>query len=151
MKRQFLAAEIVMFTVCLVAIFSLFFMRNITTWLNDWFPIKSNWTVLNSSIENGTDLLISGTVIKHFDCEYLPPPRAVDLLTGKHLLVESLSITKSQSYNASDKPYTWGPWRIYDGAGKILKIYQVDKCIWIQFTDLGVFNSVIMQQVPNDD
>lgn len=131
------------------SVLSLFMVNPIVTYLNDALPVKTDWRVLDSRIDDGKDLVVSGTMIKHFDCDYQPPPGALDIVTGEHMLVESLSPTKLQSWPASDKPYKWGPWKIYNGAGRLLKFYNRDKCsfLWTSYTELGVFNALTMEQV----
>lgn len=103
------------------------------------FPIKTGWVVQSARVA-GADLIIEGTMIKHFACEYISPPRARDL-NGVNYLVESHNTSKGKSWAASKEPQTWGPWRVFGGADKILLYYQQDRChpLWDNFFNAGRF------------
>lgn len=49
-------------------------LHDFEMWAN---PVKSDWTVTWSKLE-GRELTISGTMVKHRNCQYIPGPRARD-------------------------------------------------------------------------
>lgn len=148
MRRAILGTELAIAGTCLLSIIIFLLANPITTFLNEWFPIKTGWTVTDARIEHGTDLVITGYMYKHYDCDYLPPPGAFDLTTGEPLLVVSSSRTSGQSWPGSDRPMKFGPWTVFNGAGRIIRFYQRDKCpLWTTYTDLGSFNSITMVQI----
>lgn len=121
--------------------------------LEAWvYPVKSGWKVTSAKLE-GRELTISGTMIKHRNCQYIPGPRARDE-SAKNYFVESLSTTKNLAWIANDQPQAWGPWVIMVDADElpILEFYQQDRChgMWDLFTVLGKFDVRTMKQVPND-
>lgn len=96
-------------------------------------PVKHDFRVAKLGVD-GFDVVVSGTMVKRWSCEYQPPPRAVDS-SGLHYLVESSSATRSSNWPISNAPYAFGPWRIVGAAGRKVSIYQEDECLGV-----GVFS-----------
>lgn len=89
-------------------------------------------------VVDGPDVIVRGTLVKAWDvCEYMPPPRAEDP-TGQHYNVISGNVGSNLPWPARAEPYRFGPWRIFDGAGKKLRLYQHHDCLDTSiFTTLG--------------
>lgn len=92
-----------------------------------FMPIKTDFKIVSAMVD-GEDLLISGTAVKHRDCEYLPPTKATDLLTNKLLLIDTMSDTATVSWPPDDKARPFGPWRVLKGAGRPLEFHQEFRC-----------------------
>jgi hypothetical protein len=104
-------------------------------------PIITEWTVENA-IQDGDDLVVSGTMIKHRDCVFVPPTMARDAL-GRNYTVFSSSPTAGKSWAASGEPQHWGPWRVHGGIGKRLTFVNVYLCDgYPSVIDLGVYGKI---------
>jgi hypothetical protein len=89
-------------------------------------PIVTDWRVTESKTE-GTDLIVSGTMVKNRDCVFLPPTLARDEKGLNHRVISTAS-AGGATWAADDAPQQWGPWRVPDGAGKSLVFINVYLC-----------------------
>ncbi len=103
-------------------------------------PVATHWKV-ESATRDGNDLLLTGTMVKRRACVYTPPLIVRDS-AGMNYRMEHLSAVRGSSWASSPQPQQWGPWRIYDGAGKRLTFISLYEChsLWPTFTELGVFD-----------
>jgi hypothetical protein len=103
-------------------------------------PVATHWTVETATRE-GSDLLLSGTMVKRRPCLYTPPVIVRDS-TGQNYRMEHLSAIRGTSWATSMQPQRFGPWKIYGGAGKVLTFTSLYEChlLWPTFTELGVFD-----------
>lgn len=103
-------------------------------------PVKHDWKVTSVKID-GPDIVVSGSMVKRWACDYQPPPRALDA-AGAHYIVESASPTKVNNWPVSNKPYNFGPWRVVGAAGQKVMLYQEDECLGVSvFTWLGAIDT----------
>lgn len=150
MSRWLSPGQVLLATAILAAAGCFVFLPFIHTALNKQFPIKTEFTITSASLD-GADLLVSGTFVKHLDCEYKPPPGAIDWETGEPLLVESGSKSGGISYPARPEPYSFGPWRVVDGAGRVVDFFHNDKCATVYIiTRLGRYDARAMRQIPTE-
>lgn len=104
-----------------------------------WPPMR-NWTPTEWHVD-GRDVVITGHMVKPRDCTYRPPSRARDE-RGQNYFVESLSATRALSWDASDRPQRFGPWRVPNSAGHRLAFYQEYRChpLWNLTVELGTLD-----------
>jgi hypothetical protein len=104
-------------------------------------PVATHWTVESAS-RDGNDLILAGTMVKRRPCIYTPPIIVRDT-AGLNYRMEHQSSIRGTSWAASTQPQRFGPWRIYDGAGKRLTFTSLFEChsLWPTFTELGVFDA----------
>jgi len=93
-----------------------------------YWPVLYDWHP-KVTVRDG-DIVVSGTVRKRNlpNCEYVPPQRVIDLDTGEHLVLVSLAPTAGQNWIGSGQPRAFGPWVVYQGAGRRLQFYSEHKC-----------------------
>ena len=89
-------------------------------------PVADHWTVTDAQID-GADAVLSGTMVKHRDCVYVPPTLARDA-KGRNYQVTSASPTPGKTWDASPYPQQWGPWRVSGGANMRLTFIVVYLC-----------------------
>jgi hypothetical protein len=104
-------------------------------------PVATHWTV-TSATRDGNDLVMTGTMIKRRPCTYTPPIIVRDM-QGQNYRMEHQSTVRGNTWAPSSEPQRFGPWRIYDGAGKKLTFTSLYEChsLWPTFTELGVFDA----------
>lgn len=104
----------------------------------EWFPVTRDLKISSLKIVDD-DVILTGTVRKVRNCEYLAPVRA-RTLDGVPLQVVSGRKTATQTWSPSDTPQEFGPWTIFDGAGKEIEIYHVHRCnpLWLTYSQLGI-------------
>lgn len=114
-------------------------------------PVIFDWKVDFVTIE-GKDVILRGSMRKRHECLYLPPPRAVDT-AGKHYDVVSGSTSPGGRWPANGQAFQYGPWRIVDGAGQRLTLYQQHDCPETPAvtTILGVLDSGKLLPMPIHD
>jgi hypothetical protein len=94
----------------------------------DWAnPVVSEWTP-DFIRRDDDDLVVGGTMIRsRGSCQHLAPPMA-RLATGQNVPVISTSPTAGLSWNASDEPQRFGPWRVPGGAKVGVDFYLRYRC-----------------------
>lgn len=110
-----------------------------------YWPVLHDWQP-TVAVHAG-DVFVTGTMRKRGApaCDYIPPPRALDLDSGSHLQVVSLSKSAGQNWVGSDERRTFGPWMVAGGAGKRLQFFSEHECsgLWRSFSVLGVVDTRI--------
>lgn len=108
-----------------------------------YWPVLYDWRPTVAT--HAGDLIVTGTMRKRGApaCEYIPPQRALDLDSGAHLPIKSLSPTSGINWPGDDEPRTFGPWLVVGGAGKRLQFYSEHECssLWRSFSVLGVIDT----------
>ncbi len=89
-------------------------------------PIASDWIVTDSR-NDGDDVVLSGHMLKHRNCVFVPPTIARDS-AGQNYPVVSGSATAGKTWAASGQPQRFGPWRVVGGANKKLTFVNVYIC-----------------------
>lgn len=104
-------------------------------------PVNDSWTPTSVTIV-GEDVWISGTLIKHRNCQYIAPNRAKSD-GGVNFKVESHSPTAGVAWIASDEPQRFGPWQVHGAANTKFTLYQEFEChaAWNVFNILGVVDA----------
>ena len=108
-----------------------------------YWPVLYDWRP-TVAVHAG-DVFITGTMRKRGApaCEYIPPPRALDMDTGEFLKVVSLSKAAGQNWLGNDEIRTFGPWLVSGGAGRKLQVSSEHECsgLWRSFSILGVIDT----------
>jgi hypothetical protein len=103
-------------------------------------PVMTGWTATSVTRE-GDDVLISGHVVKRWQCDYRPPPVA-ETVAGRPLATETNSLMSSREWPADGYPRNFGPWRIKNGAGQKIRLYYHHVCFGADvLTPLGVIDA----------
>lgn len=102
------------------------------------FPVIEDWRPTLIQRE-GSDLLVTGTMVKNRPCRYIPPPRA-KTPAGTHLPVVSLAPTAGLSWQPSETGVRFGAWRVIGGANETVTFYLQYSCtsLWDTYVELGV-------------
>ena len=115
------------------------------TMQTQYWPVLYDWEPVVSQTDG--DLFVAGSMRKRWwpACEYVPPPRVLDLDTGRHLAITSFSPGAGQNWLGTDQPRTFGPWMVSGGAGRRLQFYSEHECtpLWRSFSILGVVNTKV--------
>ena len=102
------------------------------------FPVNTDLTV-NSAYVLDNDLWIEGTMTKHRDCIYIPPPRG-RTEDGKNLKITSFSPVQGVSWKSGTEPQQFGPWKVENGAlASEITFYQEFSChfAWNVINEVG--------------
>lgn len=101
-------------------------------------PVIHSWRP-TSVLQDGDDIVVSGTMVKARDCPFIAPPMA-RLETGQNVPIASTSPTAGMTWDNSEKPQRFGPWRIPGGARHHVTIYLRHQChaLWSTVTEVGV-------------
>lgn len=105
---------------------------------NAWFPVLDDWQIAEWHYEGDRDVVLTGTMRKVRQCDYIAPIRVVDQF-GVHYRVESRSPTAGQNWATDDGTRQFGPWVVIGGAGQKLRFYTEHQCSmpWKVFSQLG--------------
>ena len=105
-------------------------------WLFRISPVMTEWTAAKVA-RDGNDVLVSGTVVKRWQCEYLAPPIA-ETITGAPLETQTHSLLPQRMWPADGRPRDFGPWRIKNAAGMRFRLYYHHECFGVDvLTFLG--------------
>jgi len=103
-------------------------------------PVMTHWTP-TSVTRDGDDVLVSGHVIKRWQCDYQPPPLA-ETVTGRPLVTSTQSSTANRDWPSDGYPRDFGPWRIKGGAGQKIRVYFHHVCFGSDvITPVGVIDA----------
>lgn len=103
-------------------------------------PVITDWTVVASE-RVGSDLVLSGTMVKHRACTLVPPAIARDEI-GQNRIVVSSALTAGLTWSADERPQKWGPWKIQNGAHHEHTVIISYRChvLWPTVVEVGVFD-----------
>jgi hypothetical protein len=100
------------------------------------FPVITGWQP-SAVFVDGSDVIVSGSMVKRYDCKYMPPPRAFDP-AGRPFVVVATSVTPTTNFPTGERPF--GPWRIVGAAATPrIDLMQEHDCgnDVLVFSDLG--------------